>query len=187
MFTKVVIFILFISKDMILWLNAKNVTHKDSIECLEWDHGFCIEMANYPNLDNIEEALIKEYPQLIMDTDDHYFIDDETELRGIVYMEPLCRSSKKIIYPQMQNTDIGWLIIVNNEKLKQGLLIEVCDDMDAPCSSIKRGSTKKPICKQVYIHSRLVAMTTTGETLTHEFQIPSCCKCFRDRWETDDI
>uniref|UniRef100_A0A1B0BML9 Spaetzle domain-containing protein n=1 Tax=Glossina palpalis gambiensis TaxID=67801 RepID=A0A1B0BML9_9MUSC len=114
---------------MILWLNAKNVTHKDSIECLEWDHGFCIEMANYPNLDNIEEALIKEYPQLIMDTDDHYFIDDETELRGIVYMEPLCRSSKKIIYPQMQNTDIGWLIIVNNEKLKQGLLIEVCEQL----------------------------------------------------------
>uniref|UniRef100_A0A1A9X473 Spaetzle domain-containing protein n=1 Tax=Glossina brevipalpis TaxID=37001 RepID=A0A1A9X473_9MUSC len=181
MFREILTFTLFLSFDLIylfnhsyMTINAENQSsiNPELMECLEWDHGFCVKMLNYPNLDQIEDELINEYPQLISTIDDD-LIDDEIEPRADIHSEFLCKSHKRIIYPLIQKTETGWLYIVNNERLRQGVLVEECDLQDSQCNS----NSPKTSCKQFYIYRKLVAMTLKGEKLASDFQIPSCCKC----------
>jgi len=134
---------------------------------------FCTADPNYP-IDIIST--------LDLDKFEHLFGDDLVENFAVRFdadESGLCQSRKRLIHPKkgqtVQNT---WLTIINDDdKYKQGVLIEECLNAHLPCDySQNFPLSVESKCKQQHVFRSLLAINQ-GKLVMEHFQFPSCCKC----------
>ncbi|XP_059079749.1 uncharacterized protein LOC131877925 [Tigriopus californicus] len=97
---------------------------------------------------------------------------------------PLCSSVASYIYPKRaQNKDNHFKFIINvpEKSFVQAVRIERCRAPGDQCS-LQGGISFadlgiQTVCRQKYIHRRMLALNEQGEEEVDLFKFPSCCVC----------
>uniref|UniRef100_A0A0K8UYD8 Protein spaetzle n=2 Tax=Bactrocera latifrons TaxID=174628 RepID=A0A0K8UYD8_BACLA len=141
---------------------------------------YCLDVPNYlesSRLDKIDEDNFEKFKS--------YFKDDVVPPPDITQRmnsdpqeEYYCTSRSHLIYPKSAETmESKWLLVVQHENHKQGILVEQCDDEDKPCrfqELLPKFYTSR--CKQNYIY-RTMVVSVDGKLREEQVKMPSCCKC----------
>eukprot|EP00095_Tigriopus_kingsejongensis_P010612 maker-scaffold795_size96016-snap-gene-0.20 protein:Tk10612 transcript:maker-scaffold795_size96016-snap-gene-0.20-mRNA-1 annotation:"PREDICTED: hypothetical protein LOC100741929" len=97
---------------------------------------------------------------------------------------PLCSSVSLYIYPKRaQNKDNQYKFIINvpEKSFIQAVRIERCRSPGAECSL--QGGLRfsdlgiRTVCRQKFIHRRMLALNDQGDEEVDLFKFPSCCVC----------
>lgn len=141
---------------------------------------YCLDVPNYlesSRLDKIDENKFEKFKS--------YFKDDLVQPPNITQRmnsepqeEYYCSSTSHLIYPKSAETkESKWLLVVQHENHKQGILVEQCDNEDKPCrfqELLPKFYTSR--CKQNYIF-RTMVVSVDGKLHEEQVKMPSCCKC----------
>ncbi|CAG9809524.1 unnamed protein product [Chironomus riparius] len=136
-------------------------------------------MEDYPSY---PKSLIK---NLNLDKFELFFGNEYEETLGLRFdsdEQGLCTSKRRTIFPKLGKTPNGsWLPIINNDddKYRQGIVIEECEDETQPCMFHHHFPLSvQTRCKQSYAYRQLIAIDiNTNQPIRENFQFPSCCKC----------
>ncbi|XP_054088341.1 protein spaetzle-like [Zeugodacus cucurbitae] len=148
----------------------------DEIVCAERRAGksYCKEVENYieaTRLDKIDPEQFAKFKE--------YFKDDLEQTQMVATRMDVGDSKTKIIYPEgAESEDSKWLLVVQDEQHKQGVLIEECENVD---SASEENSTL-PVehiskCKQNFSYRKLVVLVN-GEMKEKMVKLPSNCECY---------
>ncbi|CAH0380825.1 unnamed protein product [Bemisia tabaci] len=135
---------------------------------------FCETIKDYPS-SHIDEMFMQE--ALKRQFDSKY----EVEIQPVDVMdepekEPLCKSMKKLIYPNITKTDD-----VSGESkvytMKSGIEVEECVQSGSCSSSEKMPAGFKALCKQRYVYTHLLMTDKEGVESKQVYLLPSGCIC----------
>ncbi|XP_053687184.1 protein spaetzle-like [Sabethes cyaneus] len=142
----------------------------------------CTDVANYPQ--KLVEEIVSRHKEryaevfgndMVIDSGDELHKKFETSDDDF-----LCVSEQKLVHPQSgYNVAEKLVMIVNTPNYLQGVRIEVCRNLDRPCSKLNHlTSFFKTTCKQLYSYRTLLAIDQkTKQAYKESFRLPSCCKC----------
>lgn len=148
-----------------------------NIRCADgaWNGVFCSRIENYPE-DHIDQLLSRNYDENLFKSD---AIFPEIGVRGAELESSLCSSKRALVHPQAGYTNDNILqVIVNDDKIKQGVFVEECVNMSSPCitDKISVANGYKTECKQNFIYREMITPAVNGFE-KKQFRIPSCCSC----------
>ncbi|XP_053946605.1 protein spaetzle isoform X1 [Anastrepha ludens] len=154
----------------------------DEFICPERRQGkpYCTEVPNYMEATHLDRISPEKFAQF-----KPYFRDDLVQPQNVTQRmnsEPLeeyyCSSTSHLIYPKSAETkESKWLLVVQHEEHKQGILVEQCDNEEKPCrfeDSLPRFYTSK--CKQHFVFRTMIVLVN-GEMKEEQVKMPNCCKC----------
>ncbi|XP_011182426.1 protein spaetzle-like [Zeugodacus cucurbitae] len=148
----------------------------DEIVCAERRAGksYCKEVENYieaTRLDKIDPEQFAKFQE--------YFKDDLEQKQMVetrMEIEKPCSTKTKMIYPEgAMSEDSTWLLVVQHEQHKQGVLVEECEIEERPT---EENSTlpldNMPQCKQNFNYRKLVVLVN-GVMKEKMVKLPSNC------------
>jgi len=114
-----------------------------------------------------------------------------TRRRGFnINEDQLCRSKKKVIFPQKAlNLKNNWMFVVNVGNYTQSVEIDECQDFgfgggdDNDFGSCRYGDSQgndpeSTSCRQLYREHRLLALNGANSLEVDSFKLPSGCACY---------
>ncbi|XP_017486652.1 PREDICTED: protein spaetzle-like [Rhagoletis zephyria] len=154
----------------------------DEIICAERSIGksYCTEIQNYAEatqLDKIDAEqfeLFKSYFQ-----DDIIIKPQNVASRMQVEAEnPSCNSKSRIIYPKgALSKEAKWLLVVQHEQHKQGVLVEECENVVDSCSNDQNLPLSiSAKCIQRFAFRKVVVLVN-GVMKEQMVKLPNFCEC----------
>ncbi|XP_054088340.1 protein spaetzle-like [Zeugodacus cucurbitae] len=153
----------------------------DEIVCAERRAGksYCKEVENYmeaTRLDLIDPEQFEKFRA--------YFTDDMAMPQNIATRMEIDAAEKpssiktNVIYPEgVLSEDSSWLLVVQHEQHKQGILVEECETVDSATeenSTLPMENNSK--CKQNFNYRKLVVLVN-GVMKEEMVKLPSTCEC----------
>ncbi|XP_011182427.2 protein spaetzle-like [Zeugodacus cucurbitae] len=154
---------------------ASEELEDDEIVCAERRAGksYCKEVENYieaTRLDKIDPEQFAKFQE--------YFKNDLEQTQMVATRMDVGDSKTKVIYPEgAESEDSKWLLVVQHEQLKQGVLVEECENVDSASeenSTLPLEDISK--CKQNFTYRKLVVLVN-GEMKEEMVKLPSNCEC----------
>ncbi|XP_011214878.2 protein spaetzle-like [Bactrocera dorsalis] len=161
---------------------TKDESNDDAINCPERQKGqtFCTEVTNY-----LEATQLNKFSREEFEKFKPYFKDDFVQpvnvtnrMNDDIDDSYYCESKTRLVYPKVAETvESKWLMVVQHEQYKQGVLVEQCENEDAPCKFdelLPLGVKSR--CKQHFVYRSLVVLV---DGVMHErmVRLPNACKC----------
>ncbi|XP_012154996.1 protein spaetzle-like [Ceratitis capitata] len=166
----------------VVYNTSHDIKAEEEVICTERVKGqtFCTEVANY-----LEAAQLNKFTKDDFEKFRPYFKDDfvqETPIANRMSDEIdesyYCESRTRLIYPKLAETvESKWLMVVQHQQYKQGIVVEQCANEDAPCKYddlLPFGVKSR--CRQHYVYRSLVVLVD-GEMQERSMKLPSACKC----------
>ncbi|XP_054088339.1 protein spaetzle-like [Zeugodacus cucurbitae] len=157
-------------------------TSDDEIICPERLKGqtFCTEVTNYLEATQLNKFKTEEFEKF-----KSYFKDDFVQPISLASRMSedadetyFCNSKARLVYPKVAETvESKWLMVVQHEQYKQGVLVEQCENEDAPCKFddlLPFGVKSR--CKQHFVYRSLVVLVD-GVMQERMVRLPNACKC----------
>lgn len=154
----------------------------DDIPCVKTSLLFCEELTNrvYPTK-YIEKILATADVQAY----ENYFnktvpSDDSLDVRisDDVPIE-LCRSFKRLIYPQVaMNVQNDWRFVIQSNQSRQPIRVEICQKKNSKCifsETFPNGYVSA--CVQKNTKVPLLSLGENGELVSYDYEFPSFCQC----------
>ncbi|XP_036323752.1 protein spaetzle isoform X4 [Rhagoletis pomonella] len=162
--------------------NGAIIFPDDEIICPERRQGkpYCTEVPNYLEATQLDKISAEKFDKFRP-----YFKDDLVQPQNVTQRmnsEPLeeyyCSSTSHLIYPKSAETkESKWLLVVQHDEHRQGILVEQCDNEEKPCrfeESLPRHYTSR--CKQHFVFRTMIVLVN-GEMMEEQVKMPNCCKC----------
>ncbi|XP_053948621.1 protein spaetzle-like [Anastrepha ludens] len=153
----------------------------DDVICPERLNGmpFCTEVPDYldlPKLDNFNREDFEKFKSYFKD--DFVIPNVKSRIDGEPMESYFCDSRTRLIYPKVaQSRESKWLMVVQHPQYKQGVLVEQCENEDAPCKYeelLPFYITTK--CRQHFVYRNLVVVVD-GRMQENMVKLPNACKC----------
>ncbi|XP_050330387.1 protein spaetzle-like [Bactrocera neohumeralis] len=160
---------------------AREELEDDEIVCAERRAGksYCKEVENYMEATRLDKIDPKEFEKFRA-----YFTDDmamplniATRMEIEVVKKP-CNTITNLIYPEgAMSEDAKWLLVVQYEQHKQGVLVEECENEERPGEENSTLPLEDiPKCKQNFTYRKLVVLMD-GVMKEEMVKLPSTCEC----------
>jgi len=154
---------------------------------------FCDRTRDYPTQSVLQQLLRKPEVsgQLFNNVFNSECVKPETNTRQFnINEDQLCRSRKKVIFPQKAlNSENNWMFVVNVANFTQSVEIDECqgfgfgdgdDEVFGSClySGSQGNDPGSTSCRQLYRQHRLLALNGANKLEVDSFKLPSACACF---------
>ncbi|XP_011182424.2 uncharacterized protein LOC105212255 [Zeugodacus cucurbitae] len=148
----------------------------DEIVCAERRAGksYCKEVDNYMEATRLDKIDPKQFEKFKA-----YFTDDIAMPQSIAtrmeveVTEKPSNTKSNVIYPEgAESMDAQWLLVVQHEQHKQGILVEECENEENSTLPLEDKSN----CKQNFIYHKLVVLVN-GVMKMEMVKLPSNCDC----------
>jgi len=154
---------------------------------------FCDRTRDYPTQSVLQQLLRKPEVsgQLFNNVFNSECVRPETKTRQFnINEDQLCRSRKKVIFPQKAlNSENNWMFVVNVANFTQSVEIDECqgfgfgdgdDEVFGSClySGSQGNDPGSTSCRQLYRQHRLLALNGANKLEVDSFKLPSACACF---------
>ncbi|XP_053947562.1 uncharacterized protein LOC128856291 [Anastrepha ludens] len=146
------------------------------IICLERIIGmsYCPEVPNYAEatqLDKIDPQQFDPFKSYFQND----LIQSENVTSRVVDETGNCVTKSRVIYPQGGLTkESKWVLIVQHEQHKQGVLVSWCEKIELPCRhNLLYGYSR---CKQRFVYKKFVVLVN-GVMKEAMIKLPISCEC----------
>lgn len=164
--------------------NMKFRVDSNDLPCTNTSMPFCEELTNqaYPTK-YVETILARTDAQ----TYKNYFNktvpnDESLDIRsGFSDDSPieLCRSFKRLIYPQLaMNVQNDWRFVIQSNQSRQPIRVEICQKKNSKClfsETFPNGYVSR--CVQKNTKVPLLSLGENGELVSFDYEFPSFCQC----------
>lgn len=153
----------------------------ENIICAERTAGqsYCTDVPNYLESSQLDKIDPQQFEQF-----SSYFKDDFMQPFNVTNRmneeaeENFCNSKSRIIYPKSVETkESKWVLVVQHERHRQGVLVEQCENEGSSCKYedlMPIGVSSK--CKQHYVYRSLIVLVN-GVLVERMVKLPNYCEC----------
>ncbi|XP_036343631.1 protein spaetzle-like [Rhagoletis pomonella] len=166
---------------MMVFNTGPSNNEDDEIICAERSIGksYCTEIQNYAEATQLDKIDAEQFELF-----KSYFQDDIIKPQNVASRmqveaeKPSCNSKSRIIYPKgAVSKEAKWLLVVQHEQHKQGVLVEECENVVKSCSNdqnLPLSISAKCIQRFAF---RNVVVLVNGVMKEQMVKLPNFCEC----------
>lgn len=155
---------------------------EDEFICPEQLKGqtFCTDVTNYSEATQLNQFNTDDFEKFKSYFKNDFVepIDVSNRMSDEVDEIYFCDCKTRLVYPKVAQTmESKWLMVVQHEQYKQGVLVEQCENEDVPCKFddlLPIGVKSR--CKQHFVYRNLVVLVD-GVMQERMVRLPNSCKC----------